>query len=363
MSNPVYNFGAGPAMLPVQVMQQIRDEFLDYQGMGVSIIEISHRSKEFEAVLARCDDLIREIATLPDNFRILYTHGGARMQFSAVPMNLLPLKSARKAVYSETGEFSKQANVEAARYGDIIIASSGKDTNYDRLPPLTRDMVPADASYAYITSNNTIYGTQYKTFPDLGDTPLVVDATSDIFSRPVDFSRLGVMFASLQKNLGPAGTALVLIREDLIGHAMDSTPSLLDYKTYDESHSLANTNNTFAIYVTCLVMQWLKDQGGLAGIARANEAKANLLYQLIDKSDFYNGTANLADRSTMNVTFTLPDDDLSQRFLGEAQANGLYALKGHRKVGGIRASIYNAMPLAGCQALAAFMQEFERRNG
>lgn len=363
MSKQVYNFGAGPAMLPRPVMEQIQEEFLNYRDMGVSIIEISHRSKEFDAVINRCDELIREISSLPDNFKILYTHGGARMQFSAVPMNLLPLKAAHKAVYSETGNFSKQANVEAARYGDIIIASSGADTNYDRLPPLTRDMVPDDASYAYITSNNTIYGTQYKSYPELGDIPLVVDATSDIFSRPVDFSKLGLMFASLQKNLGPAGMGLVLIREDLIGHAMKHTPSLLDYAVYESSHSLSNTTNTFAIYATCLVMEWMKNQGGVEALALTNAEKASTLYQVIDSSDFYQGTACIEDRSLMNVTFTLPEDDLSQRFLEEALANGLYALKGHRAVGGIRASIYNAMPLEGCQALAAFMQEFERQNG
>ena len=363
MPRQVYNFGAGPAMLPVPVMQKIRDEFLDYRGMGVSVIEISHRSKEFEEIINRCDELVREVANLPDNFRILYTHGGARMQFSAVPMNLLPLKPARKAVYSETGEFSRQANIEAARFGDIQVASSGKDTNYDRLPPFRRDMVPDDASYAYITSNNTIYGTQYKTFPDMGDIPLVVDATSDIFSRPVDFSKLGVMFASMQKNLGPAGTAVVLIREDLIGHAMEKTPSLLDYTVYDNSHSLANTNNTFAIYTMCLVMEWMKTQGGVEAMAKVNAKKAGLLYTVIDEGDFYQGTAYMGDRSHMNVTFTLPDDGLSQTFLKEALENGLYALKGHRAVGGIRASIYNAMPLEGCQVLADFMKEFERTRG
>jgi phosphoserine aminotransferase len=361
MSNQVFNFGAGPAMLPRPVMQQIQEEFLDYRGMGVSVIEISHRSKEFEAILNRCDELIREISGLPDNFKILYTHGGARMQFSAVPMNLMPLKPAHKAVYSETGNFSKQANVEATKYGEIIIASSSEATNYDRLPPLTRDMVPDDASYAFITSNNTIYGTQYKELPDMGDIPLVVDSTSDIFSRPLDYSKVGVMFASMQKNLGPAGTALVLIREDLIGHAMKHTPALLDYAVYDKSHSLENTNNTFAIYTTCLVMEWLKNQGGVEGIAKVNKAKSDTLYNLIDDSDFYTGTTHVDDRSVMNVTFTLPNEDLTLRFLKEALENGLYALKGHRKIGGIRASIYNAMPLEGCQALAQFMKDFESR--
>jgi len=363
MSTQVFNFGAGPAMLPIPVMQKIHDEFLNYRDMGVSVIEISHRSKEFEAVLDRCDELVREVANLPDNFRILYTHGGARMQFSAVPMNLLPLKPAHKAVYSETGNFSKQANVEAKRYGDILIASSGEATNYDRLPPMNRDMVPDDASYAYITSNNTIYGTQYKSYPDMGDIPLVIDATSDIFSRPTDFSKVGLMFASLQKNLGPAGTAAVLIREDLIGHAMDNTPSLLDYAVYDSSHSLSNTNNTFAIYTMCLVMEWLKEQGGVEAMEKINEEKANLLYQIIDDSSFYSGSAFVEDRSIMNVIFNLPSEELTAMFLEQALENGLYALKGHRAVGGIRASIYNAMPMEGCQVLADFMKEFERANG
>ena len=362
MSKKVYNFGAGPAMLPIPVMQQIQEEFLDYRGMDVSIIEISHRSKEFDEVINRCDELIREIAGLPDNYRILYTHGGARMQFSAIPMNLLPLKPALQAVYSETGNFSKQANVEATRYGDIIIASSGEDCNYKKLPLLTRGMVPDDASYAYITSNNTIYGTQYKKFPELGDIPLVVDATSDIFSRPVDFSTLGLVFASLQKNLGPAGTAVVIVREDLIGHAMEHTPSLLNYAVLEKSHSLSNTNNTFAIYSMCLVMEWLKKEGGVEAIAKMNEAKAKTIYQVIDNSGFYSGTAYVGDRSNMNVTFTLPDEDFTQHFLNKALASGLYALKGHRLVGGIRASIYNAMPLEGCQVLAEFMQEFERSS-
>lgn len=363
MKDPVYNFGAGPAMLPFPVMQQIRDEFLDYNGMGVSIVEISHRSKEFEAVLARCDALVREIAGLPDNFEILYTHGGAQMQFSAVPMNLLPLKPARKAVYTETGNFSKLANVEAQRFGNIVIASSSKDTQYDRLPTFTRDMVDDDASYAYITSNNTIYGTQYPSYPDMGDIPLVVDATSDVFSRTVDYSKLGVMFAGLQKNLGVSGTALVLARKDLIGHAMERTPSLVDWAVYQKNHSMANTINTFAIYAMTLVLQWLKDQGGVVGIEKLNEQKAALLYDTIDTCDLYTGTAQRGFRSRMNVTFVLPDEDVTNLFLKEAQANGLYALKGHRVVGGVRASIYNPMPLAGCRKLAEFMREFARTRG
>lgn len=363
MTDPVYNFGAGPSMLPVPVMQQIRDEFLNFNNMGVSIIEISHRSKEFEAVLDRCDALVREIADLPSNYQILYTHGGAQMQFAGVPLNLLNLKPARKAAYAETGHFSRLANVEAARFGDITIACSSKDTGYDRIPAFTRDMVSDDASYAFITSNNTIYGTQYQAYPDMGDMPLAVDATSDIFSRPVDFSKTGVVFAGMQKNLGPSGTAMVIVREDLIGHALERTPSLLDYSVYQKAHSLPNTTNTFAIYTMCLVMEWLKKQGGTAAMAKLNEAKAGTIYTAIDESDFYRGTAHPEHRSRMNVTFVLPTEELNALFLKEALANGLYALKGHKVVGGIRASIYNAMPLAGCQKLVEFMREFARTRG
>lgn len=362
MTNQVFNFGAGPAMLPVPVMEQIQREFLNFNDMGISIIEISHRSREFEAIIDRCDELVREVAHLPDNYKILYTHGGAQMQFAGVPLNLLGLKPAHKAAYTETGNFSKLANREAARYGNIEITSSGIETNYDRLPPFNRDMLDDDVSYAFITSNNTIYGTRYHAFPDMGDIPLVVDATSDIFSRPVDFSRIGLMFAGMQKNLGPSGTAVVIVREDLIGHAMERTPSLLDYAVYEKSHSLANTNNTFAIYTMSLVMQWLKDQGGVEGIEKLNNAKADILYQTIDSSGFYSGSAHPEHRSIMNVCFTLPDEELTQQFLKLALAEGLYALKGHRNVGGIRASIYNAMPLAGCEKLAEFMREFERVN-
>ena len=285
------------------------------------------------------------------------------MQFAGVPLNLMGLKPAHKAVYSETGNFSKLANKEAARYGEIVIASTSIETNYDRIPALTTDMIPDDASYAYITSNNTIYGTRYHEYPDTGDTPLVIDATSDIFSREIDFSKIGLMFAGMQKNLGPAGTAAVIVREDLIGHAMERTPSLLDYATYEKSHSLANTNNTFAIYSMGLVMQWLKDHGGIAAIEKTNEAKAAVLYDVIDQSSYYTGTAHPDHRSIMNVTFTLPDEDSTAAFLKQAGENDLYALKGHRNIGGVRASIYNAMPTAGCEKLAEFMKEFERKHG
>ncbi|MDT8398240.1 MAG: 3-phosphoserine/phosphohydroxythreonine transaminase [Pseudomonadales bacterium] len=363
MNAPIYNFGAGPAMLPVPVMQKIQAEFLNFKGMGVSLIELSHRSKEFDALLNHCDELLREIGDLPANYKILYTHGGAQMQFAAVPLNLLGLKPAQRAIYCETGNFSRLANVEAARYGDIRIACSSADSAYDRIPELSAAMLDPEASYAFITSNNTIYGTQYPHYPDTGALPLVVDATSDIFSRPVDFSKLGVVFAGLQKNLGPAGLALVLVREDLIGHALPRTPSLLDYAVYEKTHSMANTNNTFAIYTMSLVLEWMKELGGVSAIARINEQKAACLYEVIDASTFYTGTAHPEHRSRMNVTFNLPSADLATAFVKAALSEGLYALKGHRNVGGIRASIYNAMPLAGCRKLAEFMREFERTQG
>jgi phosphoserine aminotransferase len=363
MSDPVYNFGAGPAMLPAPVMQRIQTEFLNFNNMGISIIEISHRSKEFEALLSDCDRLVREIANLPANYQILYTHGGAQMQFAAVPLNLLGLKAARKAAYCETGHFSRLANEEAKRYGNIVVAANSKDSKYDRIPAFTRAMVDDDASYAFITSNNTIFGTQYREYPDMGDIPLVVDATSDIFSRQMDFSKTGVVFAGMQKNLGPSGTALTIVREDLIGHALERTPSLLDYAVFAKNHSMPNTINTFAIYTMHLVLQWMQEMGGIAGIAKLNAEKAATLYDAIDSIDFYTGTAHHEHRSLMNVTFVLPTEELNALFLKEALANGLYALKGHRVVGGIRASIYNPMPLAGCKKLAEFMKEFARTKG
>ncbi|MEY4641627.1 MAG: hypothetical protein RLZZ227_1621 [Pseudomonadota bacterium] len=363
MSDPVYNFGAGPATLPASVMQRIQREFLDFRGMGVSVIEISHRSKEFEELLAECDVLVRELANLPDTHEILYIHGGAQMQFAAVPLNLLGLKPARKAVYCETGHFSRLANEEAKRFGNIVIASNSRDSKYDHIPAFDRTLVDDDASYAFITSNNTIFGTQYRVYPDMTDIPLVVDATSDVFSRVTDFSKIGVLFAGLQKNLGPSGTALVIVRKDLIGKPLERTPALLNYAVYQKNHSMPNTINTFAIYTMWLVLQWMKDLGGVPAIEKINAQKAAAIYDTIDALDFYKGTAQKAHRSLMNATFACPNEELDALFVKEALANGLYALKGHRLVGGIRASIYNPLPLAGCKKLAEFMKEFARKYG
>jgi len=349
-------------MLPTSVMEKAQKEFLDFANLGAGLIEISHRSKEFEAVIDEADALLIELANIPANYKILYVHGGAQMQFSAIPLNLINRNPARKAAYVESGNFAKLAAKEAARYGKITTAASSSDTNYDRVPEFDPAKVDRDTSYIHITSNNTIYGTRWQQFPDTGDIPLVADMTSELLSRELDFNKFGVIFAGLQKNLGPAGLACVIIREDLLDLALPETPNLLNYKTYADQHSLANTNNTFAIYMMKLVLEWLRDEGGVAVMEARNEAKAKILYDVIDGTDFYVGATHPAHRSTMNVTFNLANDALLDEFLKGALANGLYALKGHRNVGGARASIYNAMPVAGCQALADYMQEFEKAH-
>jgi phosphoserine aminotransferase len=285
------------------------------------------------------------------------------MQFAGVPLNLLARKPARKAVYCETGHFSRLANVEAQRYGNIVIAASGRDSSYDRIPEFTRRMVDDDASYAFITSNNTIYGTQYPSWPDMGDMPLVIDATSDIFSRPVDFSKTGVVFAGLQKNLGPAGTALVIVREDLIGHAQPATPTAFDYRVVADNDSMFNTPPTWAIYMAGLVFRWIQAEGGVAAMAARNAVKATLLYGALDASGLFVAPVAPGHRSRMNVVFRLRDERLDGAFLKGAQERGLAQLKGHRSVGGMRASIYNAMPIEGVQALVDYLREFERAHG
>ncbi len=363
MTHTVFNFGAGPAKLPLPVIKQIQEGFLDFKNMGSSIIEISHRSKEFDDLLCETDELFAKTVSLPDNYRILYVHGGAKMQFSAIPMNFIGMKTAKKALYYETGVFAKGAAKEAQKFGEVEIVASGADTDYDRIPEFKPTDLDAEASYAYITSNNTIYGTRWHEFPDTGEIPLIVDATSEILSRAMDYSRFGLIFAGAQKNLGPAGLAVVIVREDLLGHTLPQTPSLLDYNVYNKKHSLANTNNTFAIYVINLVLKWLNNQGGVAAIEEINNEKAVKLYGVLDQSDFYVGHAHPEHRSIMNVTFNLPSPELLHLFLKQSQDAGLAALKGHRSVGGVRASIYNAMPMEGIETLIEFMSEFERNNG
>ena len=368
MTHRVFNFGAGPSGLPTEVMEQAQAELLDYRGMGVSVLEISHRSPEFEAILAESDQLIRELSGLPDNYHILYMQGGANLQFSAVPLNLVQRSATATMQYVNSGNFAGRAIKEAERYGSVDIVASSADSQFDRIPELDVAGIDPASAYLHITSNNTLFGTRWQQFPDTGAVPLVADMTSELFSRVVDYRQFGVVYAGFQKNLGPAGMALVLIRDDLLGDAMPHTPNLLNYGTMAADHSLTNTTNTFAIYMLKLMLEWKQRRGGIAALEAINEQKAALLYKTLDQSAFYRAVAHPEHRSTMNVAFHLavPDaekDRLQQQFLTEALAHDLYALKGHKLVGGLRASIYNAMPLAGVQALVEFMLEFERTRG
>jgi phosphoserine aminotransferase len=348
-------------MLPEAVMIRIQEEFLNYGGLGASVIEISHRSKDFEAIINGAIGLFRELTGLPENYSVLFVHGGGRMQFSAVPLNLAA--PSRKALYVETGVFSGNAIKDAAALADVKVIASSQATGFDRIPDIAPQMVDQDAAYLHITTNNTVYGTRWNRFPETGAVPLVGDATSEILSRVVDYSRFGVMYAGLQKNLGPSGTAIVVIRKDLLGHAVPTCPLLLNYASVDKANSLGNTASTFNIYVAWRVLQWIKETGGLAAMEQRNNEKAKLLYDCLDASSFYKPIVQKEHRSTMNVTFHLPSQELLDGFLKQAGKEKLYALKGYRSVGGIRASIYNAMPLEGVQALVSYMKEFERTNG
>jgi len=363
MADKVYNFGAGPAMLPEAVMKQIQQEWLDFQGMGVSIIEISHRAKEFVAVLDQAQSLFRQLTGLPDNYRILFVHGGARMQFSALPLNFAGRVPSKKCLYVESGNFAGLAAKEATAFCHVETIASSVDTDYDRIPQLVPEAIDQDAAYLHITSNNTLYGTRWNQFPETGNVPLIADMTSELLSRQIDYNQFGVVYAGLQKNLGPSGMAMVIVREDLLGHADGKTPTLLNYTQCDKDNSLTNTTNTFAVYVIKLVLEWLKEQGGVAAIEKLNEQKAAHLYRVIDNSEFYRGVAQMNHRSIMNVSFRLASKELDAKFLQDAEDVGLYALKGHRNVGGIRASIYNPMPLVGVERLAEFMEEFAQKNG
>ena len=350
-------------MLPRSVMEQVQAELLDFQGLGVSILELGHRTQEFESLVDESIHIFRKVTNLPDNYKVIYLHGGGRMQFSAIPLNLIARSAGKKALYVESGYFSKQAITEAKRYGDVQIIASSAGTGYDRIPWIDPTNLDPTASYIHITSNNTIVGTQWKAFPKTGKLPLVVDATSDILCRVVDFSQVAVTYASLQKNLGPPGVAIVVVREDLLEHALPETPMLLNYKKNVEYNSLLNTANTIGIYIAYLILKWLEKQGGISVIESHNRKKAAYLYQAIDSSDFYKPSAHVDHRSLMNVTFHLHSEELFQTFLKEAAQQGLYALRGHRFVGGVRASIYNAMPMEGVEALVAFMEEFVRKKG
>jgi phosphoserine aminotransferase len=357
----VFNFAAGPAVLPVPVLEEIQRDMLGLPGVGMSILEISHRSAPFEAILAQADADIRALGGIPGNYKVLFLQGGASTQFSMVPMNLLT--AGATADYIDSGSWAEKAVKEAKKVGSVNVAASTKADNYSRVPSQSELKLTRDAAYVHMTSNNTIEGTEFKQLPDVGDAPLVNDTSSDMFSRPIDVSRHGLIYAGAQKNMGPAGVTVVIIREDLLTRSQKTLPTMLNYAVHAENRSLYNTPPAFAVYALGLVMRWLIDQGGLPAIAAVNERKAKKLYAEIDRTGFYRGTAQKESRSLMNVTFRLATEDLEARFVKESAAAGLDGLKGHRAVGGMRASIYNAFPEAGVDALVSFMQEFERKNG
>jgi phosphoserine aminotransferase len=357
----IYNFSSGPAVMPLPVLEEAQRDLVALPGVGMSILEVSHRSKTFLEILARAEADIRALAGVPDHYRVLFLGGGASLQFSMVPMNLL--LPGTTADYLLTGWWGQKAVHEARKVGAVHIAATTEGERFSRLPEPDEIRLTPGAAYVHMTSNNTIYGTQWARVPEVGDVPLVSDASSDIFSRPIDVSRHALIFAGAQKNLGPAGATLVIIREDLLKRSAPSLPSMLNYAVHAENGSLYNTPPVFAVYVIGLVMKWLRAQGGLEAIARVNERKAARLYAEVDRSGFYRGTARKSCRSLMNVTFGLANEALEKMFVEQAAAAGLDGLKGHRLIGRLRASIYNAFPEEGVDALVQFMREFERRHG
>src|ERR687898_526558 len=357
----ILNFSSGPAVLPVPVLEQVQRDLLALPGVGMSVMEISHRSSTFEGILQKAESDIRTLANVPANYKVLFLQGGASLQFSMVPLNLLT--EGRTADYLMTGTWADKAAKEARRVGTVNETGSTKADNYNRIPEPAEYALTPGAAYVHITSNNTIEGTQWKTPPAAGDSPLVSDASSDIFSGPIDVAKDGVGYAGAQKNLGPSGGTLVIIREDLLARSSKSLHTMLNYAVHAENGSMYNTPPCFGIYLMGLVMKWALAEGGLDAIGKHNERKAAKLYAEIDRSGFYKGTADKNSRSRMNITFRLPSEELESTFVKQSTAAGLDGLKGHRSVGGIRASIYNAFPEDGVDALVQFMQEFERTRG
>ncbi|WP_297326052.1 3-phosphoserine/phosphohydroxythreonine transaminase [Nitrosomonas sp.] len=359
----IYNFSAGPAVLPKEVLQQARDEMLDWHGSGMSVMEMSHRGKEFMSIAEKTENDLRELVGIPQNYKVLFLQGGASSQFSMVPMNLL--RGRKKADYINTGQWSTKAIEEASRYCTVNVAASSADANFTYAPTQDKWDLDPESAYIHYTSNETIGGVEFHWIPQIdpnGNVPLVADMSSDILSRPLDVTRFGLIYAGAQKNLGPAGLTLVIIREDLLGMPLAGTPTLYDYQIHAQNDSMYNTPPTYAMYITGLVFDWLKQKGGLSAMEKTNIAKANVLYDLLDTTDFYHCPVAQSDRSRMNVPFTLQDPALDGDFLKQAASNGLIQLKGHRSVGGMRASIYNAMPLEGVAKLAAFMKEFASQH-
>ena len=355
----IYNFSAGPSMLPVEVLEQCAKEMLDYNGSGMSVMEMSHRSPVYDAIIKETEADFRKLMNIPDNYKVLFLQGGASTQFAAVPLNLM---KTGKADYVVSGQFSKKAYKEAQKYGDAKCIASSEDRTYAYIPEITPDMVREDADYVHVCYNNTIFGTKYPEVPNVGDKVLVADMSSCITSEPVDVTKFGCIYAGAQKNMAPAGLTVVIIREDLLGTEKEFTPVMLSYKEMAEADSMYNTPPCYAIYVAGLVYKWALKNGGLEAMKKRNEEKAALLYDFIDNSKLFKATADKKYRSMMNVCFVTGDADLDKKFCKEAEANGLSNLKGHRSVGGMRASIYNAMPREGVEKLVEFMKAFEEAN-
>lgn len=357
----VYNFSAGPSMLPESVLRKAADEMLDYQGSGQSVMEMSHRSKVYDGIIKEAEALLREVMNIPDNYKVLFLQGGASSQFAAIPLNLS--SKSGKADYVITGQWAKKAYKEGARYCNANVVASSEDKTFSYIPKLDKSTFTPDADYFYICMNNTIYGTVYHELPDTGDVPLVADISSCILSRPIDVSKFGILYAGAQKNMAPAGLTVVIVRDDLIGHAQDICPTMFNYQIHADNGSMFNTPPCYTIYMAKLVLEWIKnDIGGLDKMYELNLKKANLLYDFLDSSELFKGTVVPEDRSLMNVPFVTGDDELDAKFVKAATEAGFVNIKGHRSVGGMRASIYNAMPYEGVEKLVAFMKKFEEEN-
>ena len=356
----VYNFSAGPSMLPETVLQKAAAQMLCYEDSGMSVMEMSHRSPVYEKIITDAETLLRKVMNIPDNYKVLFLQGGASTQFAAVPLNLM--NGNGKADYILSGQFSTKAYQEAQKYGDAFAAASSKEATFSFVPKTDKNSFRKDADYVHICFNNTIYGTKFPYIPDTGDIPLVADMSSCILSEPVDVSRFGVIYAGAQKNMAPAGLTIVIIREDLLGNARKETPTMLDYKVMADNGSMYNTPPCWCIYVAKLVYEWILELGGLEKMKERNEKKAKILYDYLDSQDYYKAPVEKESRSMMNVTFVTGNPDLDKKFAKEAAENGLVNLKGHRSVGGMRASIYNAMPIEGVEKLVKFMKEFAANN-
>lgn len=359
MYNRAYNFSAGPATLPLPVLERVQRELINHEGHGMSVMEMSHRSPMYEEIINGAESQLRKLMNISDEYSVLFLQGGASMQFAMVPLNL---KKNGKADYINTGMWSKKSIAQAKKMIDVNIVASSEDKTFNYVPSIDKTKLDKDADYLHFTINNTIYGTRFTSIPDSGDVPLVTDASSYILSEEINVDDFGVIYAGAQKNIGPSGLTIVIIRKDLIGNASDDVPIMLNYKTYDDAGSMYNTPPTFSIYVAKLVFDWLNENGGVSAIQKINEEKAALLYDFIDNSSLFTGTVKKEDRSLMCVPFLLPTQEQISEFLKQAQSKGLVNLKGHRSVGGMRASIYNAMPIEGVKALVSFMKEFELQN-